>query len=139
MANVSHVINFDIPNKPDAYTHRIGRTGRSEKSGKACTFVTRDDFRGIKTIERKLNMEIPRIQLDDLLSESEETKSQRVDFKRASCEVKKSDSRRTRAETPEGRPSKKSRGFRKRRGKPAEAQPFSVRKRRSKNKVRRPS
>ena len=139
VANVSHVINFDIPNTPDAYTHRIGRTGRSEKSGKACTFVTRDDFRGIKTIERKLKMEIPRVQLDDLLSESEETKSQQVDFKRASGGVKKSDGRRTGAEKPDGRPSKKSRGFRKRRGKPEAARPFSVRKRRSKKQARRPS
>ena len=32
---VSHVINFDVPNTPDAYTHRIGRTGRAEESGKA--------------------------------------------------------------------------------------------------------
>jgi len=63
--NVSHVINFDLPNTPEAYTHRIGRTGRSEQNGKACTFVTREDFPGIKAIEKKLAMDIPRIKIRD--------------------------------------------------------------------------
>ena len=40
VAQVSHVVNFDMPNTPDAYTHRIGRTGRAEREGKAHTFVT---------------------------------------------------------------------------------------------------
>jgi len=65
VADISHVINFDIPNTPDAYTHRIGRTGRSECSGKAYTFVTHEDFPAIKVIERKLNMQIQRIKLRD--------------------------------------------------------------------------
>jgi ATP-dependent RNA helicase RhlE len=63
--NVSHVINFDLPNTPEAYTHRIGRTGRSEQNGKACTFVTKEDFPGIKAIEKKLCMDIPRIKIRD--------------------------------------------------------------------------
>jgi len=63
--NVSHVINFDLPNTPEAYTHRIGRTGRSEQNGKACTFVTREDFPGVKAIEKKLAMDIPRIKIRD--------------------------------------------------------------------------
>ncbi|MGK0220753.1 MAG: ATP-dependent RNA helicase RhlE, partial [Planctomycetota bacterium] len=71
VANVSHVINFDIPGTPDAYTHRIGRTGRAEKKGKACTFVTHEDFPSIKAIERKLQMQIPRIKLRDFWVEGE--------------------------------------------------------------------
>ncbi|HED65815.1 MAG TPA: DEAD/DEAH box helicase [Planctomycetes bacterium] len=63
VANVSHVINYDVPNTPDAYTHRIGRTGRSEKSGMAATFVTHEDFSAIKDIERRIGMQIPRIKL----------------------------------------------------------------------------
>jgi ATP-dependent RNA helicase RhlE len=63
VAGISHVINFDIPGTPDAYTHRIGRTGRAECSGKALTFATHEDFPAIKAIERKLNMQIPRIKL----------------------------------------------------------------------------
>ncbi len=65
VTRVSHVINFDIPNTPDAYTHRIGRTGRAESSGKAYTFVTHEDFPSIKAIERALGMEIPRVKLRD--------------------------------------------------------------------------
>jgi ATP-dependent RNA helicase RhlE len=64
VAKVSHVINYDLPNTPDAYTHRIGRTGRAEQQGKACTFVTDEDWDGVKDIERKLGMAIPRVHLD---------------------------------------------------------------------------
>lgn len=73
VANVSHVINFDFPGTPDAYTHRIGRTGRSEQSGQACTFMTRDDMGAVKAIERKLKMTIPRIKIRDMMSGGRET------------------------------------------------------------------
>lgn len=63
VAKVSHVINFDVPDTPDAYTHRIGRTGRAERSGKAYTFVTPEDVASIRAIERKLKMRIPRVAL----------------------------------------------------------------------------
>ncbi len=59
VADVSHVINYDLPNTPDAYTHRIGRTGRAEVAGKAITFVTPDDKDGVKGIEKKLGARIP--------------------------------------------------------------------------------
>ncbi|MFV1987210.1 MAG: DEAD/DEAH box helicase [Gemmatimonadota bacterium] len=57
---VSHVINFDVPNTPDAYTHRIGRTGRAELSGIACTFVTNNDVDWVRATERKIGYSIPR-------------------------------------------------------------------------------
>jgi len=60
IANVSHVINFDVPNTADAYTHRIGRTGRAERSGKAFTFVSADDRGAVRDIERKLGQPITR-------------------------------------------------------------------------------
>ena len=43
VSRISHVINYDMPDTTDAYTHRIGRTGRAEKTGDAFTFVTRED------------------------------------------------------------------------------------------------
>lgn len=61
---VSLVVNFDVPNTPDAYTHRIGRTGRAERSGEALTFVTSEDFGAVKDIERKLGEAIPRRKID---------------------------------------------------------------------------
>jgi len=65
VAGVSHVINFDVPDTPEAYTHRIGRTGRAERTGKAYTFVTHEDFPAVKDIERTLDMQIRRIKLKD--------------------------------------------------------------------------
>jgi ATP-dependent RNA helicase RhlE len=57
---VSHVINFDVPNTPDAYTHRIGRTGRAERDGKAYTFASREDSAAVRAIERRLGAPIAR-------------------------------------------------------------------------------
>ncbi|MBW2713873.1 MAG: DEAD/DEAH box helicase [Deltaproteobacteria bacterium] len=56
---VSHVINFDVPNTPEAYTHRIGRTGRAEREGRAVTFATSDDVAWLRATERKLGESIP--------------------------------------------------------------------------------
>jgi ATP-dependent RNA helicase RhlE len=60
VAQVSHVINFDVPMTGEAYTHRIGRTGRAERSGKAYTFVTPDDASIVRDIERTIGSTIPR-------------------------------------------------------------------------------
>jgi len=54
VSQISHVINFDMPDTADAYTHRIGRTGRMARQGTALTLVTRDDLPMIRTIERLL-------------------------------------------------------------------------------------
>lgn len=66
IAHVSHVINFDVPNTADAYTHRIGRTGRAERHGKAFTFVGNEDRGAVRDIERKLGQAIPRRRIDGL-------------------------------------------------------------------------
>jgi ATP-dependent RNA helicase RhlE len=65
---VSHVVNFDMPNTPDAYTHRIGRTGRSDREGKAYTFVTADDHSLVTQVERRLRMSIPRREVHGIQS-----------------------------------------------------------------------
>jgi len=62
VAGVDYVINFDPPSTPETYTHRIGRTGRSEESGKACTLVTREDSGWVRDTERVLGSPIPRRQ-----------------------------------------------------------------------------
>lgn len=48
--DLSHVVNFDMPDSPEAYVHRIGRTGRAGKTGKAISFVTPGEFRRIRFI-----------------------------------------------------------------------------------------
>jgi len=50
VSNISHVINFDIPSTPEAYIHRIGRTGRAERSGDAFTLVTTEDSQMVRAI-----------------------------------------------------------------------------------------
>ena len=57
---VSHVVNFDMPNTADAYMHRVGRTGRAEREGKAYTFTTIDDHEIVRDIERRIGTPIPR-------------------------------------------------------------------------------
>jgi len=64
VAAVSHVVNFDVPVTPEAYTHRLGRTGRSGLSGQAITFVTRDDDALVRAIERLIGAPIPRRTVD---------------------------------------------------------------------------
>lgn len=51
---ISHVINYDIPDTAETYTHRTGRTGRATRSGQALTFADRDDGRMVSLIERHL-------------------------------------------------------------------------------------
>jgi ATP-dependent RNA helicase RhlE len=58
--SISHVINYDMPESADAYTHRVGRTGRSDKKGDALTFVTDDDKVMIAEIERILKAKLER-------------------------------------------------------------------------------
>jgi len=60
VSSVSYVINFDVPGTPEAYTHRIGRTGRSEQAGQACTFVTAEDRGWVRDTERMIGSAIPR-------------------------------------------------------------------------------
>ena len=69
VANVSHVINFDVPGTPDDYTHRVGRTGRAERSGKAVTFAAVDELPNVHAIERKLKSKIPRLELPEFQPE----------------------------------------------------------------------
>jgi ATP-dependent RNA helicase RhlE len=64
IAGVSHVINYDIPEHPEDYVHRIGRTGRAEKVGDAFTLVTPDDYKKLRDIERFIGRPIERLHLD---------------------------------------------------------------------------
>lgn len=64
VSEISHVINFDMPDTVDAYTHRIGRTGRAEATGEAVTFTRPDDEPMVRDIERLLGQPIERQRVD---------------------------------------------------------------------------
>jgi len=65
VASISHVVNYDMPDTTDAYTHRIGRTGRAARSGDAFTFVTHEDEAMVRAIERVLRAPIERCTVHD--------------------------------------------------------------------------
>ncbi len=61
VSQISHVINYDIPDTAEAYIHRIGRTGRAARSGDAFTLVTEEDTFMVRTIERALGASLDRL------------------------------------------------------------------------------
>lgn len=61
---ISHVINYDMPDTAEAYTHRIGRTGRMARTGEALTLITQDDLPMVRAIERTLEQKIERRELE---------------------------------------------------------------------------
>jgi ATP-dependent RNA helicase DeaD len=58
ITGVSHVVNYDIPNSPDVYVHRIGRTGRAGEAGRAITLITPKQRRELEAIERHAKTDI---------------------------------------------------------------------------------
>jgi ATP-dependent RNA helicase RhlE len=54
VSQITHVINFDLPDTAEAYTHRVGRTGRMTRLGTALSLATPDDQPMMRTIERLL-------------------------------------------------------------------------------------
>jgi ATP-dependent RNA helicase RhlE len=79
VSSISHVINFDMPESVDAYTHRIGRTGRVEELGDAFTFVTHEDMPLVRDIEKVLGKPIERRTLEgfDYKTESPDKEERR--------------------------------------------------------------
>ncbi|HEV8542878.1 MAG TPA: DEAD/DEAH box helicase [Verrucomicrobiae bacterium] len=65
IADVSHVINFDVPQHPQDYVHRIGRTGRAQSAGDAFTLMTAEDSKHVAAIERFISQKIERVKLDN--------------------------------------------------------------------------
>lgn len=59
VSQISHIINYDIPNDPEIYVHRIGRTARMGSRGIAITFVTKEEGKEITNVEKLINREVP--------------------------------------------------------------------------------
>jgi ATP-dependent RNA helicase RhlE len=77
VAGVSHVINYDAPSTAEAYTHRIGRTGRAERTGKACTFITGDDRLLVRAIERRIDRKLHEVVIEEFTCyEGEDVRAQ---------------------------------------------------------------
>ena len=65
IADVSHVINYDVPQHPEDYIHRIGRTGRAAATGDAFTIMVAEDAPHVFAIERFISQKIPRVKLEN--------------------------------------------------------------------------
>ena len=59
VANIGHVVNYDLPHCPEDYVHRIGRTARMHATGRATSFVTADDHTQLRAIEQLLGQSVP--------------------------------------------------------------------------------
>jgi len=64
--NLTHVINFALPQDAESYVHRIGRTGRAGKEGNAITFITSEEYRKLKYISRETKTDIRKAKLPDV-------------------------------------------------------------------------
>lgn len=64
IADVTHVVNYDVPQHPEDYVHRIGRTGRAQATGDAFTLMVAEDRQHMASIERFIGQKIPRIKLE---------------------------------------------------------------------------
>jgi ATP-dependent RNA helicase RhlE len=62
---LSHVVNFDVPNLPEDYIHRVGRTARAELTGDAITFVAPEEENDLRAIERAIGKRLPRVTVPD--------------------------------------------------------------------------
>ncbi len=78
ISSVSHVINFDIPQDPDTYVHRIGRTGRAGKEGTAITLVTPREIKQLRFIENGIKKKISRSDIPTLSDAVEVRKEQLI-------------------------------------------------------------
>lgn len=75
--DLSHVINFALPQDAESYVHRIGRTGRAGKEGNAITFITPDEYRKLRYISRETKTDIRKAKLPDV-KDVIKTKKQRI-------------------------------------------------------------
>ena len=65
IADVTHVINYDVPQHPEDYVHRIGRTGRAKATGDALTLMVAEDAGDVRSIERFIGQTISRVKLEN--------------------------------------------------------------------------
>ena len=61
ISHITHVISYDVPQQPEDYVHRIGRTGRATREGDAFTFMAPDEIAMVRTIEAVIGQPIPRV------------------------------------------------------------------------------
>ncbi|MDA7963884.1 DEAD/DEAH box helicase [Ruegeria sp.] len=97
--SVSHVFNFDVPGHAEDYVHRIGRTGRAGREGKAITICSGRDEKALDAIEKLIQKDIPRI--DNPVKDEPKPETPKPEKKARTSEPKRSEGRKERE--PKGR------------------------------------
>jgi len=96
ISEVSHVINFDMPEAQEAYIHRIGRTGRADKKGISISFATEKEQEQLDNIEALMNYKVPELPLpEDLVISTELTEDEMPKVKMRETLIKLPDVRET--------------------------------------------
>ena len=88
ISGLSHVFNYDVPNNPEDYVHRIGRTGRAGNKGKAYTIYDEDDEKNVLLIEKFIKEKVNKISIDKFLLSTENTKSKSIQNKKSNLKEK---------------------------------------------------
>jgi len=88
VSDLTHVINFSLPEDSESYVHRIGRTGRAGKSGTAITFINRIDLGRIKSLSRKFKAEIKPFEVPTLKDIFNSKMTKAIEYFNDSCERK---------------------------------------------------
>ena len=86
VTNISHIINYDVPELSDDYVHRVGRTGRMGKTGIAYTLVTPDQGGELTRIEQRINKQL---QVDGLQEKINEARGKEIDARPSARASKK--------------------------------------------------
>jgi ATP-dependent RNA helicase RhlE len=138
---VDYVVNYDLPEQPEDYVHRIGRTGRAGQRGFAISFVTPENRDALRDIERMTKQTIPEMELNDFDWDAERATAERKaanaqarhdpEIAQAKREMKKREKRREarRAAAAEAKPTRSEK--RNRKNAPAATAPKTSSKRRS--------
>ncbi|MBQ7867968.1 MAG: DEAD/DEAH box helicase [Clostridia bacterium] len=95
IAGLSHVFNYDLPNEPEAYVHRIGRTGRAGLEGTAISFCCIDEMKELKQIEKLIGKTLPRLESEwpmQVMTETvREPRSQRTSREMKNSRIEKTE------------------------------------------------
>lgn len=108
IANVTHVINFDMPKHTEEYVHRVGRTGRAGNKGDAISLVGPKDWDSFKRVEAYLQQDIQFSELEGLKGKFKGLKPRKPDFRSKSASNKKA---KPQAKKTTKKPAKRDKGF----------------------------
>lgn len=117
--DITHVINFDVPHRADIYIHRIGRTGRAQNMGIACTLVTFDQLKALQRIEYRLGHTLPVDTMPGLELKGDSFAERLREYRRKLKQLKREKKKKL-AEKPKKKPKRRHRDL-KNKGRPRRA------------------